>query len=948
MSWQMQPQQMQQMPQQMQSMQQQMQHQQQMQNPQQHQQMHNQQMPQQMQHQQMQPPQMQQQMQGSKGGKGTQPGSKGGKGMMQRPPVQNQVRPQTPTHQTPASPAGGQTIVVSGCANATVSNLIKGSFSVSGVNHGKPTYKKDMSPPNVTVLIYFWDDRDGPTFSGWWIGPKVGGDQVWSHADNRTSPTPPPAGWHVPWDGPVDPTLKLTYSTAAPPLPAPAAPNAGPPPRSQGGKGQVVGARPPLKPPGVELAKNLGQEAPPNHRLKEQKRRAAEAEEIQRKRQEEMKRHREEEAQRRKEMAAATSVRKVLAKVRAARPDSYDSLRVQLEESIAANLEAMGSMVSKVGQEAEEVLQATQSRIDEINEQRAEEERKRSEEEKRRRHEAENSAQFVEQAKADAQTQQSKLQEAEEMCKQLEDEGDPAKLLEQAEAAEKQINSVRDEASSVKSSIYEKQRALGDMIGSKVRRELGEILAQLSTGIRSLDGTLHSVKRRREKVAGKAAAARKINDKKSTFAKFDVDRDGKLNKKEVEAYMKATINFDLPSAILDQIVKKLDPISFAKFRSLHQRLYIAKSELLAREARAAEAAKQIELEEKAQALMSVIHGADASLQEAEAALVEAERKRSLLRSMDASIDDIEEGVRRLDSLTKSADEAFSSSHGKIEEAQKLRVGDMQTRGEPQLLRLIHREKHGKERLQRLEDLLKDLQEKAKRKTLTEMDQKKSEVVLALWKKISEDTTTVPQLFETMNGGGSISREKFNELLRGLSDVELTDAERDKLFTYVAGESASMTKEIFMEMMKLYYTCIKSTVMSEELSIKSKQVRRLELGAVLEALEGPRNEDVAKLVRLRCRASDGTEGWVTYKGNQGTTFLEPGGQKYVCLQATEITEALDVSSTSIRMLAEGELIEVTEFEKKDGDATRIKGKAKSDGAHGWITISSPNITFLQPS
>lgn len=139
----------------------------------------------------------------------------------------------------------------------------------------------------MTVLIYYWDDRDGSSFSGWWIGPKVGGDQVWSHADNRTSkrqrrfkravfllmkpwqcwihvsisqtykihenpysghnfifktmvgdqskcepnpqvflisnlshpenpqakqssrssPTPPPAGWHVPWDGPVDPSL---------------------------------------------------------------------------------------------------------------------------------------------------------------------------------------------------------------------------------------------------------------------------------------------------------------------------------------------------------------------------------------------------------------------------------------------------------------------------------------------------------------------------------------------------------------------------------------------------------------------------------------------------------------------------------------------------------------------------------------------------------------------
>ena len=32
-----------------------------------------------------------------------------------------------------------------------------------------------------------------------------------------------------------------------------------------------------------------------------------------------------------------------------------------------------------------------------------------------------------------------------------------------------------------------------------IQGELGEILAKLSTGIRSLDGTLHSVKRRREK-----------------------------------------------------------------------------------------------------------------------------------------------------------------------------------------------------------------------------------------------------------------------------------------------------------------------------------------------------------------------------------------------------------------------------------------------------------------
>jgi hypothetical protein len=27
-------------------------------------------------------------------------------------------------------------------------------------------------------MLYYWDDRDGSDFSGWWFGPKVGGDQA--------------------------------------------------------------------------------------------------------------------------------------------------------------------------------------------------------------------------------------------------------------------------------------------------------------------------------------------------------------------------------------------------------------------------------------------------------------------------------------------------------------------------------------------------------------------------------------------------------------------------------------------------------------------------------------------------------------------------------------------------------------------------------------------------
>merc|ERR1712060_574076 len=55
-------------------------------------------------------------------------------------------------------------------------------------------------------LIYFWDARDGAGLSGWWFGPKVGGDQVWAVC-NEDAKSPPTAGWKVPCNGPVDKTF---------------------------------------------------------------------------------------------------------------------------------------------------------------------------------------------------------------------------------------------------------------------------------------------------------------------------------------------------------------------------------------------------------------------------------------------------------------------------------------------------------------------------------------------------------------------------------------------------------------------------------------------------------------------------------------------------------------------------------------------------------------------
>ncbi len=67
------------------------------------------------------------------------------------------------------------------------------------MNHQKPTYKKVRGPDDQwEVFIYFWDQRDGADFSGWWFGSSAGGSQVWSR-NGKSAPTPPRKGWAIPW-----------------------------------------------------------------------------------------------------------------------------------------------------------------------------------------------------------------------------------------------------------------------------------------------------------------------------------------------------------------------------------------------------------------------------------------------------------------------------------------------------------------------------------------------------------------------------------------------------------------------------------------------------------------------------------------------------------------------------------------------------------------------------
>ncbi|CAK9002695.1 unnamed protein product [Durusdinium trenchii] len=96
------------------------------------------------------------------------------------------------------------------CSDAFWSKTIAGTYKLSGSNHGKPIYKR--SGPRNILFIYYWDNRDGAHYSGWWFGSSVGGCNVCAFNPDcqKDNPLVPATfGWKVPADGPVDEGFRI-------------------------------------------------------------------------------------------------------------------------------------------------------------------------------------------------------------------------------------------------------------------------------------------------------------------------------------------------------------------------------------------------------------------------------------------------------------------------------------------------------------------------------------------------------------------------------------------------------------------------------------------------------------------------------------------------------------------------------------------------------------------
>jgi len=99
------------------------------------------------------------------------------------------------------------TLEVNGCTHELLESFINGNYESAGVNHGKPVYQCYDNPRGYASVIYYWDDRDGPMWNGWWIGDVVAGYEAWAFNSDNASKLPPSVGWLVPAQGPIDETM---------------------------------------------------------------------------------------------------------------------------------------------------------------------------------------------------------------------------------------------------------------------------------------------------------------------------------------------------------------------------------------------------------------------------------------------------------------------------------------------------------------------------------------------------------------------------------------------------------------------------------------------------------------------------------------------------------------------------------------------------------------------
>lgn len=917
------------------------------------------------------------------------------------------------------------TLVVEGCKDATVSKIISGHYKPHGSNHGRPIFKKESG--QFVALIYYWDDRDGDRFKGWWFGPQTGGDQVWARADDDSA-MPPPSGWKVPWDGKLDPSLRVMRQTRFDPERGgrdDLADERRSRPSEHGERSEIVRprhrsgdrkednsrrqarsqergeddsrrrARSGERGEGAQSRRSGSwerdepdahsrklsreredaeaqrrQEADKRRRFEQEARAAREAKAAKEAKEvREAERRRRQDEGRRKEDAAVAFVRKVMQRLKSVTPESLADLCAELEDAQADKYEIMGVQADALALEVDEALQKASKRVEDIRRQRDEDKRHAEEERRKRQENAEQAAKLLQEARelvAGVESEVAKTRELNE-CHPNAAEASPEAMNEAASAIERNVGRAHEASAAAAKDLCSKLAEIGAMgQAQEAKQELAALSEKISAGERLLKTVSESAMVLRAKAARLVAALDKHAARQAEFERHDVDMDGKLSGEEVVAFAKSEYGFEVSEAELAKIMRVLEPVDRDNFQRMRGMVASFRWEARARQRRAEAEALQRAADDAGRTLTAAVAEATRLLAAAEAAAargVDSPLVVGATAGEAASAAAAAEEAARLaaSDLARAAEQVEALAVGP-EEAEALRE---KARAEKERLQV--RLTAAKRKVAAAEAAASTMRRRATRKEYAELGRLRNLVAMGIRERLHAEGQTKEQFFEEFAGGeAALTREAFAKLLEsldvslsavrpGLDEPSRAREERmlcNRLFAHAAGEEVGISEARFAECIRQFYHCVRSTVLNETTSIKSKTVRRLDLGDGFEVLEGPFVEEGTNLRRVRGRVvGDDALGWATVIGNQGTPLLEPTGAFFIVARGTPVTDGRSLEdSKTLRGLVKGEVVEVFEFGLKDEavGVTRVRGRAVADGVVGWITSSGNQGTpYLEP-
>eukprot|EP00434_Breviolum_minutum_P029926 symbB.v1.2.026460.t2/scaffold2648.1/size74058/1 len=124
----------------------------------------------------------------------------------------------------------------------------------------------------------------------------------------------------------------------------------------------------------------------------------------------------------------------------------------------------------------------------------------------------------------------------------------------------------------------------------------------------------------------------------------------------------------------------------------------------------------------------------------------------------------------------------------------------------------------------------------------------------------------------------VPKDAFMNFLKSCDKEGVEDFGEAELGTYFEAldpeKEGFITKEHMLMLIRSLKKVVKETTLTDGPE-SSTAVTKLEVGEVVELLNEPSQQ--GDMLRAQCRSMrDGTEGWVTLKGNQGSTYLSDGG------------------------------------------------------------------------